>query len=118
MQSRRHQRVRELLIRAIGEVLRRELPLSEAGLITVNDVSLSGDLHSAVAYISVLGNEEQRKKALALVQQHRKHIQGEVAHAVVLKYTPELRFAIDDSIERGNRVMQLIEELEKDQTAQ
>ena len=47
MGSLRLQRVRELLKREIGEVLRRELPVERAGLVTVNDVGVSGDLHSA-----------------------------------------------------------------------
>ena len=48
MQSLRHQRVRELLKREIGEIIRREIPTGEAGLITVNDVGLAGDLQSAI----------------------------------------------------------------------
>ena len=43
----------------------------------------------------------------------RKRIQGLLGKAVVLKYTPHLRFILDDSIERGNRVLQLLDELEK-----
>ena len=56
MPSLRLQRVRELLKREIGEVIRREFEVSEAGLITVNDVDVAGDLHSAVVFISILGN--------------------------------------------------------------
>ena len=48
MPSLRLQRVRELLKREIGEVIRREIPVGEAGLINVNDVKVSSDLHSAV----------------------------------------------------------------------
>src|SRR5512137_2198369 len=113
MPSLRLQRVRELLKRAIGEVIRRELPVSEAGLVTVNDVDVSGDLHSAVVFVSILGNADQQKRGLALLTQHRKRIQGLVGRAVVLKYTPRLRFIKDDSILRGNRVLQIIEDLDK-----
>ncbi len=65
MPSLRLQRVRELLKREIGEVIRREIPVGEAGLITVNDVDVSGDLHPATVYIGILGNAEQQKKGLA-----------------------------------------------------
>src|SRR5262250_865953 len=111
--SLRIQRVRELLKRAIGEVIRREFPVSHAGLVTVNDVDVSGDLHSAVVFISILGNAEQQKRGLDLLTRHRKRIQGLVGRAVVLKYTPTLKFLIDDSVVRGNRVLQIIDELEK-----
>ena len=113
MPSLRLQRVRELLKREIGEVIRREFPVSEAGLVTVNDVDVSGDLHSALVFISILGSAEQQKRGMTLLTRHRKRIQGLVARAVVLKYTPTLKFLIDDSIVRGNRVLQIIDELEK-----
>ena len=111
--SLRLQRVRELLKREIGEVIRREFQVSEAGLITVNDVDVAGDLHSAVVFISILGNPDQQKRGISLLARHRKRIQGLVGRAVVLKYTPTLRFLMDDSIARGNRVLGIIDELEK-----
>jgi ribosome-binding factor A len=113
MQSRRHQRVRELLKRVIGEAIRREIPISDAGLVSVNDVGLSGDLHSAIVFVSILGGETQQTKGLALLNQHQKRIQEVVGHTVVLKYTPHLKFAFDDSIARGNRVLGILEELEQ-----
>ena len=113
MPSLRLQRVRELLKRQIGEVIRREFPVSEAGLVSVNDVDVAGDLHSAIVFISILGTAEQQKRGLAMLTQHRKRIQGLVGRAVVLKYTPTLKFLVDDSIARGNRVLQIIEELEQ-----
>jgi len=109
----RLQRVRELLKREIGEAIRREFQVSEAGLITVNDVDVAGDLHSALVFISVLGNADQQKRGFTLLVRHRKRIQGLVGRAIVLKYTPTLRFIMDDSVVRGNRVLQIIEELEK-----
>ena len=113
MPSLRMQRVGELLKRAIGEVIRREFPVSEAGLVTVNDVDVAGDLHSAVVFISILGTVEQQKRGFGLLLRHRKRIQGMVARAVVLKYTPTLRFLMDDSVVRGNRVLEIIADLEK-----
>jgi ribosome-binding factor A len=112
MQSRRHQRVRELLKRVIGEVIRREIPVSEAGLVTVNDVGVAGDLQSATVFVSILGGPDQQAKSIALLNQQQKRIQGMVGHTVILKYTPHLKFVLDDSIARGNRILNIIEELE------
>jgi ribosome-binding factor A len=109
----RLQRVRELLKREIGEVIRREFPVSEAGLVSVNDVDVAGDLHSAIVFVSILGNPDQQKHGLSLLTRHRKRIQGLVARAVVLKYTPTLKFLMDDSVVRGNRVLEIIEDLER-----
>ena len=113
MPSHRLQRVRELLKRQIGETVRRELPVHEAGLITVNDVDVSGDLRLATVFIGVLGDAEQQKRGLAVLARHRKRIQSLVARAIVLKNTPQLRFVLDDSVARGNRVLQIIEDLER-----
>jgi ribosome-binding factor A len=113
MASYRHERVRELLIRAIGEVIRREISIEEAGLVTVNDVTLSGDLQSAKVFVSILGDVDKQAKGLARLRHERKKLQGFVARAVVLKYTPHLDFALDASIQRGDRVMHIIEELEE-----
>jgi ribosome-binding factor A len=113
MASLRQQRVRELLKREIGEAIRREFTVSEVGLITVNDVVVAGDMKSATVFISILGKAEQQKRGFEMLTQHRIRIQGLVAHAVVLKYTPTLRFVIDDSLARGNKVLQLIDELDK-----
>ncbi|HEX3627526.1 MAG TPA: 30S ribosome-binding factor RbfA [Verrucomicrobiae bacterium] len=109
----RHERVRELLKREIGEAIRREFHVNEAGLISVNDVDVAGDLKSAVVFISIFGNANQQKRGLQLLTDNRVRIQGLVARSVVLKYTPTLKFVFDDSIVRGNRVLQIIEELEK-----
>jgi ribosome-binding factor A len=113
MSTLRHERVRELLKREIGEAIRREFHVNEAGLISVNDVDLAGDLKSAVVFISIFGNPVQQKRGLQLLTDNRTRIQGLVARSVVLKYTPTLKFVFDDSIVRGNRVLQIIDELER-----
>ena len=113
MLSVRQERVRELLKREIGEAIRREFDVSQVGLINVNDIDLAGDLKSAAVYVSILGNADQQKRGITRLTEQRVRIQSAVARAVVLKFTPVLRFVMDDSVVRGNRVMQIIEELEK-----
>jgi ribosome-binding factor A len=102
-----------MLKREIGEAIRREFLVSDAGLVTVTDVDVAGDLHSAVVYVSILGSADQRKRGLSLLMRHRKRIQGLVGRAVTLKYTPTLKFRVDESIARGNRVLDIIQELER-----
>jgi ribosome-binding factor A len=105
--------VRELLRRAIGEAIRREFNVSDVGLITVNDIDVGGDLKTAVVFITILGNPEQQKHGLQVLEQNRIRLQSLVAKSVVLKYTPTLKFIVDDSIVRGNRVLQILDELDK-----
>src|SRR6187455_1812010 len=79
MPNLRQERVRELLKRAIGEAVRREFNVSEAGLISVNDVDCTGDLKTAVVFISILGSADQQKRGLALLTEHRARIQNLMA---------------------------------------
>ena len=113
MPSHRLLRVRELLKREIGEAIRREIPVDQAGLVTVNDVDVSGDLRVATAFIGILGSAEQQRTGLSLLQKNRARIQNLMAKSVFLKYIPRLHFVMDDSVVRGNRVLEIIAELEK-----
>ena len=115
--SLRLERVRELLKRELGEIIRREIPLNEAGLITVNEVGIAPDLKSATVFVGVVGTNEQRKRAATLLEKESKRFQSMIGRAVVLKYTPHLKFIVDEAIERGNRVLKILDELEHEQSA-
>lgn len=113
MPSHRLLRVRELLKREIGEAIRREVPVEVGGVITVNDVEISGDLRNATVFIGILGSAEQQRTGMTTLQRQRPRIQDLVAKSVVLKYTPRLRFVVDESVARGNRVLAILDEIEK-----
>lgn len=109
--NRRIARVKELLKHELSEVIRREFDISETGLLTVNDVGVSRDLRSGIVFLGFVGTAAQRKLAPERVAEKAKFIQATVGGAVRLKFTPELRFQIDDSIEQGNRVIAILDEL-------
>ena len=117
MSSRRIDRVNELMKHEIGEIIRREFNnIADSGLISVNTVETSADLRTAKVFISVLGKPDQQKRALRLVREKRPLIQGEIGRNIVLKYTPTLTFLMDDTIEKGNRVLKILAELEQADT--
>ena len=113
MPSLRQQRVRELLKRTVGEILRRELDSESCGIITVNDVGMANDLHSAMIFVSVLGSDDQKRTAAKRLKSERSRLQYMLGCEVVLKYTPRIKFELDDAIEAGNRVMSILEEMEQ-----
>ena len=113
MPSLRQQRVRELLKRTVGEILRRELDSESCGIITVNDVGMANDLHSAMIFVSVLGSDEQKYTAAKRLKSERSRIQYMLGREVVLKYTPRIKFELNEAIEAGNRVMSILEEMEQ-----
>lgn len=112
MPSLRHERVRELLKRTVGDILRRELSTEECGLVSVNDVGVANDLHSATIFISVLGSENQQYAAGKRLERDRSHFQYMLGCEVVLKYTPRIKFELNDAIAEGDRVISILEELE------
>ncbi|MEY4385305.1 MAG: hypothetical protein RLY20_588 [Verrucomicrobiota bacterium] len=113
MSSRRLDRVNELLKQEIGEIFRREFNIADTGLVSVNAVETAGDLRSAKVFVSVLGKPEQQKRALKAVDEKRVLIQSQIGRTVVLKYTPTLTFVMDDTIEKANRVLQILDEIER-----
>lgn len=105
--------MRELLKREIGEAIRRDIPIQQAGVVNVNDILISADFKSARVRLGFFGTPEQQKRAFKLLEDHRGRIQEHVAKTVILKYTPVLRFEVDDSIERGNRILRIMEDIDK-----
>jgi ribosome-binding factor A len=103
-------RVNELLKRELSALLVREMTFENL-LVTINHVDVTPDLKSAHVYVSVLG-AEGRGEVLPKLEANRAALQADLAHHVVLKYTPQLIFHLDDSIARGSRVLEILQEIE------
>lgn len=114
MSNLRKFRVRELLKRELGEILRREIPVETAGLVSIHDVIMSRDLKSATIFVGILGSAAQKKSTEALLRRMAPQIRGQLGHNITLRYTPSLRFVIDDSIAEGDRVLAIMDQIEKD----
>lgn len=110
----RLERVCEVLKRELGVIILREMTFSSP-LVTVSAVDITPDLKQAHVYISALGSNSQRQGAIASLEQHRAHLQAELAKRVVLKHTPHLNFKLDESMERGSRVLNILDELGLDE---
>jgi ribosome-binding factor A len=101
--------VREVLSEAVGE-----LKDPRIGFVTVTGVKTSTDLRSAVVFVSVLGSERKRERSIAGLQAAHGLLQARIAQELRMKRTPQLTFEYDDSVERGVRMTQLIDELAPD----
>lgn len=104
-------RVNELIKRELSELVRREITF-KAKLVTVQEVDITPDLKHAHVYIGVLGTLDEKKQALAALHDHRQRFQKELAKRVVIKWTPQLHFALDTAGERGDRVLNLLDQLD------
>ena len=113
MQNLRHMRVRELLKRELNEIFRREFPV-ELGIVSVTEVGVSNDLHSAKVFVSSIGDDKSQQKAFRTVRKSAGKIQFELGQIVALRYTPKLKFVMDEAYSRGDRVLKILDEIEQD----
>lgn len=103
--------LREVLSEAVGE-----LKDPRIGFVTVTGVDTSPDLRHARVFVSVLGAEEKRDRSLTALESAHGVLQARIARELRLKRTPQLAFEYDQSVERGVRMTQLIDELAPDDT--
>jgi len=103
-------RVCELIKRELGVIIGREIKF-EAPLVSVRAVDITPDLKNAHVFISAIGTKWQKDQALKQLSDQRQHLQHELSRRVILKYTPHLHFELDESIERGTRVLNLLDEI-------
>lgn len=108
--NHRLERVREVIKRELGVILEREITF-EASLVTVNNVDITPDLRQCHVYVSVIGSASDKKRVLTKLGGNRVVLQTALAQRVKLKYTPRLNFHLDESIERGTRITEILQEL-------
>jgi len=116
MTSVRKQRLQEGLRAELSEVIRREMrdPRLREGLLSITDVEVSQDYKHAVVYISVLGDEAARAHALAALKGASGLMRGELGRRKSFISVPELQFRYDESMDRGTRVVEVLQQLRHD----
>jgi ribosome-binding factor A len=108
--SQRQLRVGELIRHALAEMLSRgEIhdDVLASHVVTIPEVRMSPDLRLATVYVMPLGGKDV-KPVLAAMEGHRKYIRGEIAHAVNLKFAPDVRFLADETFEEADRIEELL----------
>ena len=108
--SLRTTRVNELLRAEISELILREVkdPRVTEGLVTITEIRVSPDLRHATVFVSHMGTDEQREKAMTGLKKAAPFMHRELVHRLKMRAIPELQFRFDPSIERGARLSDLI----------
>ncbi len=117
--SRRVSRVASLIKREISQMLLNDIKDERVGMgmVSVTDVDVSGDLQHAKVFVSIYGTDEARATTMQGLQAATGHVRSELGHRIRLRRTPEVVFLEDRSIERGTRVLSLINQLSQSGTA-
>lgn len=112
MTSRRQRRVSELIHREISYLLQSKTKDPRLSMVTVTAVETSPDLRHAHVYISAMGTETERRETLRGLVHATGFVRHELGTNLSLRYVPELTFHLDKSLERGTRIIQLLQEIE------
>lgn len=107
----RMRRVDEAVREVLSDAIAKDLQDPRVGFVTVTAVKTSPDLRHARVYVSVLGDEQARAETLDGLSSAHGFLQGRVAAELSLKHTPTLTFEYDESIDRGMRITQLLDEI-------
>jgi len=117
MATRRIARLNEQVRSDVAELIAREMKDPRlAGLVSVTAAELTPDLRHARIFISVLGSVEDQKRSIQAIRNAAGFLRTQLAARMTTKRAPELHFVLDASIERGQRIMHLLHEIERGDT--
>lgn len=111
MTYQRAQRVAEQIKHETAEIIRNELKDPRLGFVTVTTVEVSNDLRHVKIFISVLGDEQSKQQSMTALNNAAGFVRKELGQRVKLRYTPEVLFRLDASIEHGVKIQKLLNEM-------
>ena len=110
MTSDRIRRINEAMREVLSGAITSELKDPRVGFVTVTAVETSPDLRHARVFVSVLGNPGERRRTLKALDNAHGFLQRRVAGELRIKNTPQLQFIYDDTVERGMRITELLDQ--------
>jgi ribosome-binding factor A len=99
----------------IAELLTREMKDPRLGFVSVMDVRMSADLKYANVYVSLFGDERERKASLASLRHSSGWFRTEVGRRASLRFAPEIRFFEDETLDRVFHLEEVLKELKEDE---
>ena len=112
--AHRIERVNSIIREEISELLQRQVKDPRLGdFIAITEVTTSPDLKHAKVFVSQLGNGGERQKVLRGLASASGFFRSELSKRLKMRYVPELHFQWDNSIEQGNHIEQLIDEVSR-----
>jgi ribosome-binding factor A len=114
MEGKRSERVADLVRKEISEMLVRTIKDPRIGFVTITRVTVTDDCRSARIYYSVVGPPDEREQSLEGLNSAKGYIRRELGHRMKLKYTPEIVFQFDPSVEYAVHMGELIHHLQEE----
>lgn len=117
MSERRQQRVAEEIQRRASLFIREELKDPRLGFLTITGAEINADLTQATIFVSVLGDENEQEQTMRTLRRAKGLIKRDIGDWLRIRTVPEITFKLDTSIERGTRILQLMQGLERQEQA-
>jgi len=114
--TQRHDRVQEALRQEISTIIQKEIRDPRIGFLTITRVELTKDLRYAKVYFTILGETKDKHLALKGLNSAKGYIKGVIAEKIKLRYTPEISFKIDESLDHTRQVLDILERLRKERS--
>jgi len=114
LQGRRPQRIADQIKSEVSQIVSYELRDKRIGFTTVTDVWVSPDLKQTRIYVSVLGSKEEARSTLEALNHAAGFVRHELGSRLRLRHAPQLSFHIDKSIEYGDRIERLIDQINRE----
>lgn len=111
MAKLRADRVAERIREEMADILQRKIKDPRVGFVSVTSVEVSGDLRHARIFVSVLGDERERRLTREALERARGFVRTELGARLGLFRTPDVEIELDDSIEHGARIGQMLQEI-------
>jgi ribosome-binding factor A len=112
--SFRPERLAEAIKKEVSDLLREGLKDPRIGFVSITSVEVSRDLRYAAIFASVYGNPDEQRATIDGLQNAQGYIRSELGKRIRLRHTPEITFKLDESIERGSRLLALMEKMKDD----
>ena len=112
----RIEKLQELIKQEMSKMLLTELKDPRIGFVTVTDVEMTGDLREAKIYVSIMGGADKIKSSLDGLNSALGFIRREIGQRVRLRFTPEISFALDTSLDYGDHIQKLLLQVEGERT--
>jgi ribosome-binding factor A len=110
----RGERIRKALIKELSDIIQFKIKDPRIhGIISVTDVELSHDYKYAKAYISIFGADEDKQDIMDAIEDSTSFIRSEISRRIRMRFTPELKFMLDESLEKGRRLTDLIDKISR-----
>ena len=117
MEGKRSEKVADLIQKEISEMLLRTIKDPRIGFVTITRVSVSEDYRSAKVYFSIPGSLEERQRSMEGLNSAKGYVRKELGRRIRLRYTPEVFFKFDPSIEYSIHIEEVFRHLKEEKEA-